>query len=586
MLIYHRWISWREQHFALRKSAGLLTLAEFVQSKLSSDSAASVSIGLLAIAMALGQLRPGVDDLSFNLPVPANHIMNYILAGIDQVVCNTDKYHAEADSVLLFMMRAKHHTENNQLRKAWLRIRQAIACAQSTGFSSIHKPELSLTEEQAEQQRFVASIFEIDHLISMVLGLPYAKDPAFTDTRAFMVLLDPSTRDESLKMRAMRRILAITAARINDRNASGQSLDDFADSTQATLTMAANAMPTGWWNILSEPMSGLAAHRYESVMVQLWFWTVQTYLHLPYLIQNNLVGPTARYRELAMEGARNLLRSFIYLRSEPSISVFMCNCDDFQALLGSCILIVGILQNADRLTSTPPVSPVLFGLNSLQESIDADLGLIEEIKDIFRYRMTEQGGSISKQGLSVIEELTSFVYDDEDVNGPIVDVEGGIADVGMLYNRHMKTIMLPYFGTIRVELTKKLPKRRHTSVVSQPLPTPPTSIDESFTDSPSFSHQTPECAFNGQCEAPLIGLETAALTGLPSLNSDFNYPNYKTFDPPLDAYPMASPEDIYLDTQIPPIAWDQWENYMFDQELNQEWNPAWISDGIRCDVAR
>lgn len=536
--------------------------------------------------MALGQLRPGVDDLTFNLPVPANHVMNYILAGIDQVVCDTDKYHAEPDSILLFMMRAKHHTENNQLRKAWLRIRQAITCAQATGISSIHKPEGTLTEEQAEQQRFVASIFEIDHLISMILGLPYAKDPAFTDTRAIMVLLDPVVQDEGLKMRALRRILAIIAARINDRNVSGALLNDFAETTQATLNMAAGAMPAGWWNLLSQPLTGAATHRYEAVMVQLWFWTVQTYLHLPYLIQNSQTGAAARYRDLAMDGARNLIRAFIYLRTEPSISVFMCNCDDFQALLGSCILIVGVFQNISKMTSTPPVSPVMFNFNYIQESIDADLGLIEEMKDIYRYRSLEQGGAISKQGLTVLEELTSFVYDDEDVNGSSTSVESSITDMGMHYNKHMKTIMLPYFGTIRVELTKKLPKRRHGSVVTQPLPTPPTSIDESFPDTSSFSFQDSDYPIVNS-GAPSLVESGNSFIGLPGMDPALSYCHWKDPSTVMTTCAMPSPEDAYFGaSNVGSIAWDQWESYMFDQELNQPWNPGlpWSNDRFSTGI--
>ena len=94
----------------------------------------------------------------------------------------------------------------------------------------------------------------------------------------------------------------------------------------------------------------------------------------------------------------------------------------------------------------------MFEHQSLQDSIDVDLAVIEDVKDIFRYRMTEQGGGISKQGLTVLDELTSFVYDDEGVGESSTSIEHGFTDVGMQYNKHMKTIMLPYFGTIRVEL--------------------------------------------------------------------------------------------------------------------------------------
>lgn len=527
----------------------------------------------MAIAMALGQIRPGIDDLTFNLPVPANHIMNYILAAIDQVVCDSEQYQAKSESILLFMMRAKHHTENNQLRKAWLRIRQSIRCAQAIGFGSATPKGVTLSDEEAEQQRFVAAIFEIDHLISMVLGLPYAKDHNFTDARAFSVLLNPTINDESLKMRALRRIIAVTAGHINDRNAGGMVRDEITESTQATLNMAAEAMPQGWWNLLTQPLSGLAAHRYESIMVQLWFWTVQSYLNMPYLIKPSEEGSSPRYRQLCMQGARNLIRSFCYLRTEPAVSVYMCNCDDFQALLGTCILIVGILQDISKTASTPN-SPALSDFDASQCNIDADLALIEEVKDIFRYRMQEQGGGISKQGLAVLEELTCFLYEDEEQQSPAVE-KGDLSGMGININKQQKTIMLPYFGTIRVELTKKIPKRRPTYPTQSMIPTPPQSAEGSLMENSPTQQlgldYSPFCEYQKVNQDGLIGQQPSFVDGM-GFAAPYSGSDNGTFAP----YPsiMTTQGEICDPTQMPPIAWDQWENYMFDQELEQDWNPG------------
>ncbi|KAK5948661.1 hypothetical protein OHC33_010264 [Knufia fluminis] len=560
------WISWREQHFALRKTVGDSTLHDFVQTKLHAEDPVAVGLGLMAIAMALGQIRPGVDDLSFNLPVPANHIMNYILAAIDQVICDSGKYQAQHDSILLFMLRAKHHTENNQLRKSWLRIRQGITCAQAIGFGAPSSAtDAVISNEEAENQRFIASIFEIDHLISMVLGFPYAKDPHFTDARAFAVLTNPAIDDESLNMRALRRIIAVTAAHINDRNAGGLVCGPFAESTQATLDMAASCMPPGWWSLVTQPLSGLAVHRYESVMVQLWFWTVQSYLHMPDLINPSDIEPSPRNRQLCLDGCRNLIRCFNHLRTEPAVSVYMCNCDDFQALVGSCILLVGVLQDASKAEAAPQSADISFG-------IDADLALIDEVKDIFRYRMHEQGGGISKQGLAVLEELTSFLYEDDVQNSPIRS-NGGLPEMNININKQEKTIMLPYFGTIKVELTRKLPKRKTTAMQQYPMLTPPRSTDGSSGDSNSPSQYSTHDftlvphydSTNGILWAPNLSF------GPESGNS------YATNDNacvPLPT-PAECPIDYSLDSSSgQSIPWCQWENYMFDQELDQDWNPG------------
>ncbi|KAK5097531.1 hypothetical protein LTS08_006945 [Lithohypha guttulata] len=563
------WISWREQHFALRKVASNRTLYDFVQSKLSEDSPIAVALGLMAVAMALGQVRPGIDDMSFNLPVPANHITNHILAAVDQVICDSKEYQLQNDSIILFMMRAKHHTENNQLRKAWLRIRQGISCAQAINFGSLTSAELS--EEAAEQQRFLASIFEMDRLISMILGLPYAVDPAFTDVRAFSVILDPSVEDESLKMRALRRIIAITAGHVNDRNAQGHECRHFADSTQATLDMVAGAMPVGWWDLAAQPLSGLAAHRYESIMVQLWFWTVQTYLHLPYLIKPREDGPYPHYRQLCLQGTRNLLQSFVYLRTEPSVSVYMCNCDDFQALLGACILLVGTLQNASKLLDQPAGDESLETYESCA-SLDADLALIEELKEIFRYRMHEQGGIISKQGLAVLEELTCFLYDDDDQHTELDGSQTGLTGMNIGINREQKTIMLPYFGTIRVELTKKIPKRRTTCPKTLTMPTPPRSTSGSQGDLSPGLQSLPKFSPSSFSEATPDDLADQPQPFFGSIMQANPYHGTNKNDSALNTASEVG-QDLAPDLpQMAPIAWDQWENYMFNQELGLDWN--------------
>ena len=518
--------------------------------------------------MALGQIRPGIDDLSFNLPVPANHIMNYILAAIDQVICDSETYQTQPDMILLFMMRAKHHTENNQLRKSWMRIRQGIQCAQTIGFGAPSPlMDAVITEEEAEQQRFIAAIFEIDHLISMVLGFPYAKDPHFTDARAFSVLLNPSITDESLNMRALRRIIAVTAAHINDRNAGSIDCGTFTETTQATLNMVANCMPPGWWSLSSQPMSGLAAHRYESVMVQLWFWTVQTYLHMPDLINPSDVESSRRGRQLCLDGVRNLIRSFNYLRAEPAIAVYLCNCDDFQALIGSCILLVGVLQDASKAEAVPQSLEII-------SSVDADLALIEDVKDIFRYRMHEQGGGISKQGLAVLEELTSFLYEDAQ-DSPTPDKEV-LSEMNININKHEKTIMLPYFGTIKVELTRKLPKRKSTGY-QQPLLTPPRSIDGTSADNNSptqypMQEFTPISYYNSNTNTLRVADAPEVLFGAVG---ESTYSSTDNTHFPLQQTPIECPMECPLDScPTEPIAWDQWQSYMYDQELDQDWNPG------------
>lgn len=543
-------------------------MRDFIQQKLEKESVVEVALGLLAIAMALSQLRIGIDDIEIPLPLPADQVINQILATVDQVVCDSEQYKTDEDCIILLLMRAKHHVENNQLRKGWLRIRQAIRSAQATGFGMVKPTHRPLTDLEAERQRFIASIFEVDHLISMVLGFPYAQDSSFTDARAFSVLLNPSIQDEGLRMRALRRVVAVCAGKINDRNASRDIDDSVTESIQSTMDMAASCMPAGWWNLVSQPSLGFAHNRYESILAQTWFWTVQSYLHMPYVIKPSGSPIAQRFRHLGMEAPRNLMRTFNYLRMDPIASLYLCNCDDFQALLGACILLVGILQSLSEHSDDPAKqSEDDFYSTDTNTTIESDLALIEELKDIFQYRRTCKGGGISKQGYVVLEELTSLLYEDSDEKASDPSFRGDFLAFEINLSKRQKTIMLPYFGTIKIELTKKLPKRRTTGLAPSTLLTPPMSINGSLSDHSS------EAVFPTDQSPVYQGLPSevgsAQITGMPYTDND-----------PLSFLDMGSLDQTVDSMQMPPIAWDQWENFMFDQELDKDWNPGsqWNND--------
>lgn len=542
------------------------------------ENPVEVALGLLAIAMALAQLRVGIDDLAITLPMPADQIVNQILAAVDSIICDSEQYKTDDEIIILLLMRAKHHVENNQLRKGWLRIRQAIRSAQATGYG-LPKPQNSaFSDVEAERQRFIGSIFEVDHLISMVLGFPYAKDSSFTDARAFSVLLNPSIQDEELRMRALRRVVTVAAGSINDRNASRDIDDDMTESIQATLEMAASCMPLGWWTLVSSPLSGIARHRYESILVQTWFWVVQSYLHMPYVIKPSRNPAAQRFRHLGLEASRNLMRTFNYLRMEPTASLYLCNCDDFQALLGACILLIGILQRLSE-DSSGPAHDLGDGSYSMNRdsTIEADLALIEELQEIFRYRSTCQGGGISKQGHTVLQELTSLLYEDVEENVPDLNFKGDVLAFEINLSKRQKTIMLPYFGTIKIELTKKLPKRRTTGVSQKPILTPPRSTNGSVSEYSSDAVFTTESSSVGTNQSPIWQTQTTSnpgsthITGQPYIDND-----------PLSFLDMGQMDQAVDNIPMPPISWDQWENFMFDQELDKDWNPglSWNNDPL------
>ena len=341
------------------------------------------------------------------------------------------------------MMRGKMYAESSQLRKSWLTVRQAIQVAKKVGFTELqmpldageYRPKLCEGEltRLFHRQRFIGSIMELDRLMSMVLGFPHAEDVKFTDRLAMAVLKEQAHPDDNsnakriscdIKMRALRRVVAVVAGRVNDRNASSVS-DELKHQTtmdiQNTLNEAAANIPAGWWDVeshihYSDPF---AAH--ENLVTQMWFWQVQAFLHLPFMLKPapnlrtldpghtpdmDTSDPYEMNRYLCLQGCRGMIQVFVLLRSDPSLAVYICSCEDFQGVFSACILMVGCLI---RLSFCPQSLPV--ATSHVMGNVDEDLALIEEVKDVFRYRAGQQGGYISKQGLRMLEELGSFLYE-------------------------------------------------------------------------------------------------------------------------------------------------------------------------------
>ncbi|KAI1614234.1 hypothetical protein EDD37DRAFT_128609 [Exophiala viscosa] len=502
------WIAWRDQSFALHevffngsspRSATASTfsditdasddtentgapwphqeiaptsLHDFVSGKLSEDNAISVATGLLCIAMSLQNLKPGVDDIDLNISASPADIAERILLAVDIVLLSPSSdptYMRDPALLLLYMMRAKMYAESNQLRKSWLSIRKAIEVARECGFTDSHPssaqesggiPTMSEVEvtRLLHRQRWIGSILELDRLMSMVLGFPHAQDDQFSDRLALAVLkgevpTSASDRDElpvDLKMRALRRVVAVIAGRVNDRNASSESDDakqSMTMSIQSSLDEAGAAMPIEWWDIATHMERPDRYVTYQHLIAQMWFWQVQSFLHLPYMMKPGPHSQEEHYdgaedaallcqndqylqnRTLCLQGCRSMLRLFHLLRSDPSLAVYICPCEDFQGIFNACILMVGLLT---RLAYCPAMEPPSQATKAL---LREDLDLIEDIKDILRYRAAQHAGAMSRQGLKVLEELGHFLDIDGGDNAP-----------------RRRTVVLPYFGAIHLEM--------------------------------------------------------------------------------------------------------------------------------------
>ena len=415
------WIAWEDQYPGAKDLKARLSLRDSVALHLAAEDPVTVASALICIVMSLQQVRVGIDDHNLQLSVSPHRLVEHITIAVDQVILTKEDYINSMMGVQLLILKAKQHADSNQLRKAWLRIRQAITTAQKIDLA---KPMPGMpAAEVLGRQRFMGSMFETDRFMSLLLGLPYAMDDRFTDKLATEVIGDHP--DIMTRVRALRRITAIASGHVNDRNASSDP-----ESVQATrniqqsLTVAAASLPLDWWGITSQTTDlkdPMLAH--ENLMTQLWYYQTQALLQLPFMLKATSDPTLEQSRVTCLDSCRSLISIWSTLRSNPVLSAYTCKCEDFQGLLGAIVLLVGLLQYASK------------GLEPTGSSFDADMALIEITKETFRYARQQQGGNIAKQGLHVIDTLSSFLEDagqgrDEPNNA---------------------SLFVPYFGMISVQ---------------------------------------------------------------------------------------------------------------------------------------
>lgn len=542
------WISWRDAQWVIREG-GDPTARSFVESRLKSDNPVVYATGLMCLTMSLHRIRPGMDDVTLNLSAPPMVLFDRIVTAIDQVVLSQQQNDSAA--ILLALQRAKTHSERDQLRKSWLRIRHAILLSQHLDFAN----DLEVAEDELlYRQRWVGGIYELDHLMSMVLGFPHARDPNFTD-RLAKVTLTRADVDITVKMRALRRVVAVTAGRINERNANGNEADRvLTSSIQQDLTHYGSMLPPEWWDIEQQLARDDMKQAHEHLMVQMWYWEIQAFLHLPDMLDTE--NPDHHQsRALCLQACRYMLKVFCELRGTPAISVYICSCEDFQGVITSTMLLIGVLLGISE------------GFYPSIESLEDDLGVIEEIKDIFRYRASMQGGSISRQGLKVVETLESFLTEGSDAP------ETAAGD-------KTRSIILPYFGLIRIE--SQIPPlkavRQQLGQLDLSMPAldggeaPFASTDSGF----DYSSAQPVSSWSTSLEhdSPLLyGSSGRPSDGSPSSNS--NGGSDGVFDKPLPV------ESNTVDFN-PPMAdltdFNNWDQFLYGRELAQEWGvPDWES---------
>ena len=532
------WLAWQDHYSGLKDVETPQSLQDFVKLHLEDERPIMVACALCCIAMSLQHLRQGIDDGELHLSATVKELMDRILAAVDQLVLSNDEYTLCIEGLDTFLLRGKIFAESNQLRKSWLHIRKALQIGQKINLAGGGQSP----SDSMNRQRLMGSLFETDRFMSMVLGLPYAVDDNFNDKYASRVLV--TNTDTLTRMRALRRITAIAAGHINDRNANPNMDASITLEIQRTLDRAAASMPVEWWEVttraehFSDPQ---ASH--EHLMTQLWYYQITCFLQLPFMLKATMDPLFDPSRTACLQAIRELLKIYNTLRQNATLSAYTCKCEDFQGLFASIVLMVGLLQY-----SSQDVEPI-------GSSFDQDLELLDVTKRNFEFASTQQGGSIAKQGLHIINTLATFLQDDLDASN---NAEPGVKSA---------TLFVPYFGTISVQSGANF-RRPNGTKKGDPFPDPnrPHIAPQTLSSNSSASRQTD------------LNEDDSSLLGA--------YPDYPGHTMPTTAQSlpyMGDQNTTYTDTDdldsLVPISFNDfpsdsfdWDKLMYGSELEQPWN--------------
>jgi hypothetical protein len=201
------------------------------------------------------------------------------------------------------------------------------------------------------------------------------------------------------------------------------------------------------------------------------------------------------------------------------------------------------------------------GIEPMGSSFDQDLELLDVTKRDFEFASTQQGGSIAKQGLHIINTLSTFLEDDLDSPN---DAEQAVKSA---------ILFVPYFGTISVQSGANIrrpsgtKKREAATGFSMPI-----LLSQGLHSGSSVGDQTQlnsETFFNGN-----------------GVNAFGGYPNYLGNGMPTDlqsvpylvgqnaTYSDSTGFDMSVPTTFNDVSGSLFnsDKMMYGPELDQQWN--------------
>lgn len=506
------WTIWRKMFPEITDSR-CETIKESVSHSLRSQKPAELAKIMLCIAIGIHQLPMTFDWSKLHINEEPGELMERYIATVSKLITSDDEIAATIDGLECMMLEAKYQINMGRPRRAWLLFHRAIAFAQLLGF---HKLAARADKTSLDYQRSVniwCHLVLSDRYISTFLGLPYSVADQFVTPYLPKSGMPPTSCSPG-EIYAGKMVPIIT--RINDRNQSvvpmGYSATLRLDQELEELYAAEDP---SWWSLERHPGAATEDH-FDRLQTQFFHNQARLLLHMPFMLRSSTDKRYQYSHTAALDSAREMIKVYDALRTNPSVGPFICKLIDFQAFTAAMLLLLNLCGYAQHQRGSNSQPPDLEQDQKDSELIDLTIALLKDAAK-------EGGGVVAAQSSQALEMLAKVRQGCE---------EGGDKECGRAGDTGQ--VSIPYFGTISIGIGKHFVPIKPGTYVQRPggtstsiaipmqratntgLPTPPSVASNSTQPSPMTAsidnprihpQQAHQTAIYGSNEFPAPGFD-------------------------------------------------------------------------------
>ncbi|GFF53389.1 hypothetical protein IFM46972_09768 [Aspergillus udagawae] len=271
--------------------------------------------------------------IAYGMTTDASNLSRY-LGVVQHWVISDDEYASSLEGIECMLLQGKCFADIGQPQRCWSAWRRAILYAELRGLHRNHS-----TTDYGD--RIWWSLFLGDRFTSLLLGVPYGISDQFCDLR-----VREDTRGSYSTQQQLQVQIGLAIGRVIDNIHSATA--DAAPKAmilEHELEQIASLMPSSWWDLPStlpntdEAMTGVRLR----LSLQLCFYHVKTYLHLPLMLRYPNDPPCEYSTKVCLRSARQMLHRFLLLRRRRLGAVLdECQTTDFIGFTAAIILILGL----------------------------------------------------------------------------------------------------------------------------------------------------------------------------------------------------------------------------------------------------